>query len=187
MATGNRYKDEKSKTEIPKVFDKDEMSLKGIDPNVSSDELLTMDGVYYLKDIAKALDLSPADLKRRAHNFEDKGFDPWDQMGVRKTWSHWIVRMTKFSPYFRKFMLPRLNAVDPKWDSNEMLSKKGIFYLSEVCEKLPITPHHIKYQVRRNKHPREEYGVWKDPEYKTYLVDMEIFSKWIAKIWREKA
>ena len=108
-------------------------------------------------------------------------------MGIRKTWSHWIVRMTKFSPYFRKFMLPRLNAVETEWDSNEMLAQKGIFYLSEVCEKLPITPHHIKYQVRRNKRSKEEYGVWKDPDYKTYLVDMEPFSKWIEKIWKEEA
>ncbi len=187
MASGNRTKDEKTPIDVPKIFDKDEMSLKSIDPNISSDELLNTEGVYYLKDVAKLLEIAPHDLKRRAHTFEDKGRDPWEIMGVRKTWSHWIIRMTRFSPYFRKFMLPRLNAVESKWDSNEMLAQKGIFYLSEVCEKLPLTPHHIKYQVRRNKKSREQFGVWKDIEYKTYLVDMEVFSKWIEKIWNEEA
>jgi len=174
---------ENERSDIPQVFADDEMSLLNVDPGCSSDELLAIPGVFYMKDVARALELSPHDLKRRAKHLEQKGQSPWEVMGVRKTWSHWIVRMTKFAPYFRKFMLPALNKVQTEWDANQMLAQKGIFYLNDVCSKLPFTPHHIKYQVRRNPKAREKFGVWKDDEYKTYLVEMPKFAKWIGKVW----
>ncbi|MCB1049531.1 MAG: hypothetical protein H6510_12415 [Acidobacteria bacterium] len=176
----------KEEAEIPKIFDQDEMGLLPVDPNKSTDELLNLQGVFYLKDVARHLDINSQDLKRKAKELEVKGESPWEVMGIRKTWSHWIVRMSKFSPYFRKFMLPKLATVQDEWDTNEMLNQKGVFYLSDVCTKLPFTVHNIKYQVRRNPKSRDLYGVWKDPDYKTYLVDMEVFANWIRRVWASK-
>lgn len=186
MSKSSKSKPGSESTETVKVFDTEEMGLLPLDPNKSTDDLLCSMGVYYLKDVARALDVKSQDLKRRAKEIEQKGESPWEVMGIRKTWSHWIVRMSKFAPYFRTAVLPKLAVVEEDWDTNRMLAQKGTFYLSDVCEKLPFSVYNIKYQVRRNPKSRELYGVWKDPDYKTYLVDMEVFSNWIRRVWANK-
>lgn len=186
MAKGAKTANSKETKEIPQIFDQEEMGLLPVDPNKSTDELLNMQGVFYLKDVARHLDITTHDLKRKAKEVENRGESPWEVMGIRKTWSHWIVRMSNFADYFRKFMLPKLDVVKEDWDTNKMLAQKGTYYLSDVCAKLPFTVHNIKYQVRRNAKAREQFGVWKDADYKTYLVDMETFSKWIRRVWADK-
>jgi len=93
------------------------------------------------------------------------------------------VRMKKFAPYYRAHRLPKIQTVEKSWDGNTLLSQEGRFYLTDVCEKIPFSTHQIRYQVRRCDNPKEEYGVWKDEQYKAYLVDMEKFSKWMKRIW----
>ena len=166
------------------VFEKDEMQLRTINAEWTEEELLDKEGIFYLKDVANKLNMSSADFKKKAADLELGGQSAWEVMGIRKAWTHWIVRMKKFGHYLKNNSLPRIQEVKGEWDGNQLLSMKGQFYLSDVCEKIPFTSHQIRYQARQNENAREEFGVWKDPAYKTYIVEMEAFSKWIARVWR---
>jgi len=169
--------------EVEVVFNPDEMELKSVDPEWTEEELLDQEGIFFLKDVAAKLQIHPQEFKKHAKELENKGNNPWEKMGIRKTWTHWQVRMKVFGPYFRAWHLPRINKVKEDWDGNTLLSQKGQFYLSDVCEKIPFSTHQIRHQIRKSENPGDEYGVWKDPAYKGYLVQMEVFSKWIKRIW----
>jgi len=171
--------------DIEHIFNEDEMQLLEVDPEWTEEELLSQEGIFFLKDVAQKLDVSSSELKKEARAMEREKRNPWEIMGIRKTWTHWQVRMLRFAPYYRSHRLPKIRAVEKDWDGNVMLSKKGRFYLTDVCEKIPFSTHQIRYQVRRCEDPRSEYGVWKDEQYKAYLVDMEIFSAWMKRIWVE--
>lgn len=174
---------ESSQREVEKIFNEDEMSLLNVDPEWSEETLLNQEGIFFLKDVAQKLQVSSGEFKKEARALEKKNQNPWEVMGIRKTWTHWQVRMRKFAPYYRSHRLPKIQRVDPDWDGNHLLSQKGRFYLTDVCDKIPFSTHQIRYQVRRCDNPREDYGVWKDEQYKAYLVDMEIFSDWMKRIW----
>ncbi len=174
---------EQRSSEVEKIFNDDEMRLLGVKPEWTEDELLSQQGIFFLKDVAQKLQVHSSEFKKEARALEKKGENPWEVMGIRKTWTHWQVRMKRFSPYYRSHRLPKIQKVEEHWDGNTLLSQKGRFYLTEVCEKIPFSTHQIRYQVRRCEDPKAEYGVWKDEQYKAYLVDMELFSDWMKKIW----
>ena len=171
------------RSQVEKVFEADEMQLRSIRPEWTAEEMLGMEGIFYLKDVVGKLQLSSADCKKRATDIEIDGKSPWEVMGIRKAWTHWIVRMKKFAEYINDNSMPRIRQIDSSWDANELLSQKGQFYLTDVCDKIPFSAHQIRYQARQNPSTSREYGVWKDPGYKTYVVEMETFSKWIRSIW----
>lgn len=169
---------------IEKVFEADEMQLRTVDHNWTQEQLLSMDGIFYLKDVVGKLELTSADCKKRASDLEIAGKSPWEVMGLRKAWTHWIVRMQRFGEYVNNNAMPQIRHVDEYWDGNTLLAQKGQFYLTDVCEKIPFSAHQIRYQVRQNKHARRDFGVWKDEGYKTYIVEMEVFSRWIRSVWQ---
>ena len=173
------------RSQVEKVFEADEMQLRSISPEWTAEEMLGMEGIFYLKDVVSKLTVSSADCKKRASDIENDGESPWKVMGIRKAWTHWIVRMKKFAEYIDTNSMPKIRQVDLNWDANQLLGQKGQFYLTDVCEKIPFSAHQIRYQARQNKRTSREYGVWKDPGYKTYVVEMESFAKWIRSIWQE--
>lgn len=185
MASQKKLHLEKTRGKGRPLFAKDEMKLCSINPSWSEDELLDQEGIFYLKDVVQALNMPSASLKKMAMDMEAKGLSSWEEMGIRKTWTHWIVRMKKFADFFYNNDLQTVLDVDPRWDANELLEQKGLYYLTDVCAKLPFTAHQIRYQVRRNRNSREDFGVWKDEKYRSYIVDMEVFSEWIYRIWTE--
>ncbi len=166
-----------------KIFNEDEMRLMNVYPEWDEEDLLNQEGIFFLKDVAQKLQIHSSEFKKEARAQERLGRNPWDVMGIRKTWTHWQVRMKKFAPYYRAHRLPKIQTVEKSWDGNVLLNQKGRFYLTDVCEKIPFSTHQIRYQVRRTQNPKEEYGVWKDDQYKAYLVDMPIFSRWMKRIW----
>ncbi|QTD52856.1 hypothetical protein [Sulfidibacter corallicola] len=174
---------DQAKESVEKIFNDDEMRLMTVKPEWDEEELLGQEGIFFLKDVAQKLQVHSSEFKKEARSIEKKGLDPWDVMGIRKTWTHWQVRMKKFAPYYRAHRLPKISMVDKDWDGNTLLGQSGRFYLTDVCEKIPFSTHQIRYQVRRCENPKEEYGVWKDEQYKAYLVDMDRFSKWMKRIW----
>lgn len=169
--------------DVEQVFNADEMELKSVLPEWTEEEMLSQNGIFFLKDVAAKLEIHPQEFKKHAKELEVKGMNTWRVMGIRKTWTHWQVRMKIFAPYFRSWHLPRINKVDETWDGNTLLAQKGQFYLSDVCNFIPFSTHQIRHQIRKSKNPQKEFGVWKDPAYKGYLVDMEVFSTWIKHIW----
>ena len=162
------------------IFGQDEMKLLKVDPEWSQEYLLSQQGIFFLKDVARKLGVKPSILKESARLLELEGEDPWEVMGIRKTWTHWQVRMTTFSTYYLTHRPAR--RVEAHWDANTLLSQKGAFKLTDVCEKIPFLPHQIRYRARCCADPKEEYGVYKD---KHYLVDMEKFGPWIRRVWSE--
>jgi hypothetical protein len=172
-----------TQSNVEKIFNDDEMRLLNVKPEWSEEELLNQEGIFFLKDVAQKLQVHSSEFKKEARAHEKMGQNPWEVMGIRKTWTHWQVRMKKFAPYYKAHRLPKIRTVEKHWDGNTLLGQKGRFYLTDVCEKIPFSTHQIRYQVRRCVDPKEEYGVWKDDQYKAYLVDMEKFSAWMKRIW----
>lgn len=183
MASGQNNAAVEQDENVECIFKDDEMRLLNVKPEWSEEELLAQEGIFFLKDVAQKLQVHSSEFKKEARMLEKDGKNPWDIMGIRKTWTHWQVRMKKFSPYYRAHRLPKIQTVEKHWDGNTLLSQTGRFYLTDVCEKIPFSTHQIRYQVRRCDNPKEEYGVWKDDQYKAYLVDMERFSSWMKRIW----
>ena len=168
------------------VFGPDEMRLVSIETAWTATQMLDQNGIFYLKDVAAKLRLSSAEFKKRALDLEQEDQCSWEIMGIRKAWTHWIVRMKIFRGYYRSNQHPFVNRIEKDWNANQMLARKGYFYLKEVCSKIPFNAQQIRYQTRRNSKSRREFGVWKDPKYKTYVVDMEVFSAWIKHMWQSK-
>lgn len=167
-----------------KVFESDEMQLLNVNLEWSEEELLGKEGIFFLKDIVRFFGLNSSQLKARAKALNQESGNAWKVIGIRKQWSHWIVRMKVFAPYFRKNLISNICKIDETWDGNTLLKQQGIFPLTEVCKYIPFSPHQIRYQVRKFEDSKERFGVWKCEADKIYLVDMEVFSKWIREIWQ---
>ncbi len=168
---------------IEKIFEEDEMILTEFDKNWSARELLTKKEIFFLKDVAKVLKIDIAKVKKKAKDLENAGHSPWQVMGCRKIWSHWMVRMKVFAPYYKRHFVPKINHVHDEWDGNTLLSQKGRYLLTEVCKKLPFTSHQIRYQANKSKNAKNEYGMWKDKDLNAFVIDMEKFSPWIKRLW----
>lgn len=167
------------------IFDRDEMNLVHNPRDWNAGKILAHDGIFYLKDIVRPLDLDAAKVKRRVHEMRRLGQNPWTVMGVRKIWNHWVVRMSVFAPYYRQHLISKVRRLEPSWDGNKLLTEKGLFHLADVCKLIPFSAHQLRYQAKRRSDARNEIGVFKDEELNSYLVDMEVFARWILIVWRE--
>ena len=166
-----------------KIFEDDEMTLRSVNTRWTEEDLLGEEGVFFLKDVVKVLDLDPVKVKKKAKEIEAKGLSTWDVMGARKVWNHWILRMTVFAPYYRKNLVSRVRSIEDTWDGNRLLTEKGLFFLTDVCRLIPFSTHQLRYQAKRNPRSKKEYGIWKDPELNSFVVDMERFGPWINSLW----
>ena len=86
---------------IDAVFSSDEMQVLSVNSHWSREELLKQEGIFFLKDIGPKLNISSNQIKTHAAALND----PWQEMGARKLWTHWIVRMIVFSDFYRKHMV----------------------------------------------------------------------------------
>ncbi len=93
--------------------------------------------------------------------------------------------MNLFAPYYLGHLVPAVRSIPPSWDGNLLLTKKGTFFLRDVCARIPFSPSQLRYQAQNNPSSRKEFGVWKDEELNSYLVDMGTFAPWITAIWNE--
>ena len=166
------------------VFHRDELNLLEVNPAWDAETILSQQGMFFLKDIAKELDLEPIKVKVHAAALEKAGHSPWTAMGVRKIWNHWMVRMKVFAPYYREHLINRVKKIPPEWDGNQLIHQKGVYFLTDVCRVIPFTSHQLRYQAKRHPKAREELGIWKDPDVNAFVVDMELFGPWISRLWR---
>ena len=166
-----------------KIFEDDEMQLSEVNSAWSPEELLKQQSIFYLKDIVDPLLLDPVKVKRKAKDIEKKGEVPWKVMGVRKMWTHWIVRMSVFSPYYKQYFESKVRQIDPSWDGNTLLKQEGVFLLTAVCKLIPFSAHQLRYRAKTNPNSDKEYGIWKEKDLNAFVVDMKIFSKWVTGLW----
>lgn len=174
---------QKKTKDVDIIFQPDEMELKEIDPTWDAERLLSTEAIFFLKDVVKVLDLDPVKVKKKARDLAKQGETVWDVMGVRKVWSHWVVRMKVFSPYYKKYLISRIKPVQSHWDGNSLLKQKGVYQLTEVCKLIPFSTYQLRYQAKKNPNAKQAYGVWKDPESNTFVVDMETFAPWVMSLW----
>ena len=167
------------------IFASDEQVLRQVYPEWTREELLHQDGIFFLKDIAEALNLDKGRVIRAAREHQEyhSWKETWETMGVRKLWNHWAVRMTVFAPYYNEHFKSDIMPIKSDWDSNELLQQTGVYLLSDVCRLLPFSTNQIRYQAKLNPRSAEEYGVWKDEDSQRFVVSMDIFSSWIKKLW----
>lgn len=145
--------------------------------------LLSQTGLFFLEDIAPILFLDVARLKSSSSKLKSRGKDRLEVLGVCYFNRRWLIDMVTFSANF--LSVPR--QINPRWDSNQLLAQVGIFYLDDVCGKIPYSKTQLQAQARNSSNSRKEVGIWKDQKKRVYFVDMAIFGPWISKIWREGA
>lgn len=168
-----------------KIFAEDEMQLKTVDPAWSQQDLLDQDGIFFLKDVATHLGIPTMEFKNRARKITRNGHNSWKHMGIRKTWTHWQVRMRVFKPYFESWWTcPNVEALNEDWDTNQMLAQRGTYYLNDVCRKLPFTMRQVRYQMQKERDPKAMMGIWKDHNLKTFVVDMPTFAAYMKAVWK---
>lgn len=159
------------------VFESDEMQLKEMDPEWTPEDLLGKTGIFFLKDVVKKLKVPAPTVKKRANELIASGKDAWKIMGVRKQWTHWIVRMKVFAPYYREHFYSDIKSIDPSWDGNDLIMQTGKFRLKDVCDKIPFTTHQLRYQARSKGVP----GLYQKGQ--SWYVKMEEFAPWLRKAW----
>ena len=141
--------------------------------------------MFHLRDIARILNIESKHVKHHARTLEESGRSPWEVMGVRKVWTHWLVLMSRFASYFREHMQRPYQDIPPDWDANTLLGQTdGIFLLRDVCRLLPFTTQHILLRARKCENPKNEMGVWKNELWFVHLVDIAVFSPFIRREWR---
>ncbi|MDJ0835160.1 MAG: hypothetical protein QNK37_01510 [Acidobacteriota bacterium] len=173
------------KPRYPKVFDKDEMNLVQPRPTWTRAEILGMEGIFLLKDVADLLGLDSPTLKRHVEAAQNRGESPWDVVGAKKVWSNWVLRMKVFAPYYRKYLELPYRKIDKEWDANVLLEQRGHFLLSQVCKLIPFNGSQMRYLAKRNPKAAQEFGIWKDEVLGAYIVDMGRFSVWIKQLWQQ--
>ena len=136
-----------------KIFDQDEMAIISVDSRWMPETLLNKKGIFFLKDIITVLPISGRGVVRLAQKINEAGGDAYASMGVRKIWKHWAVRMTVFAPYYRANLIPLVQRVKSEWTGNQLFSQRGLFYLSDVCQKIPFQAHQIRHQIRSKPSP----------------------------------
>jgi len=169
------------------IFASDEMTALKVEQDWTAEELLSQEGIFYLKDIADLLRINVPKLKAHVRQHQEEGKPVWDIMGVKRIWLHWIVRMKVFAPYYRANFLPKDIGRITDHDANTILQQKGLFYLTDVAKLIPFTAQQLRYQANKNPHSKKDMGVWKDPDLNSFLVNMPVFSKWLKTIWLQGA
>ena len=104
-------------------------------------------------------------------------------MGTRLIGNHWIIRITVFALFYRKYLVSRIRNISSEWDGNKLLEQEGLFFLTDVCKLIPFSTHQLRYQAKRNPRSREEYGIWKDEELNAFIVDMDRFVPFVKSLW----
>ena len=165
------------------VFAQDEMDLKEVGRHWTQKDLLSEEGVFFLKDTVDLLQINSAMIKRNARELRQKNLSAWKIMGVRKIWNHWIIRMTVFAPYYKKHLKSKVHKLRGILDANTLLNQTGIYYLTDVCRYLPFSAHQLRYQAKNNPNSKHDYGLWKDQKLNAFIVEMEVFSKWVKRLW----
>lgn len=165
------------------IFAEDEFEVKRFNPRWSEEDLLEQEGLFFLKDVGKVLEIEQIKVKQKADELRMQGKSPYEVMGARKVWQHWMVRMKVFGPYYLKNLKPRVRQIKPQWNSNTLLIQKGVFRLSHVAKLLPFSAHQLRYQAKTHPSARSEMGVWKDPVLNAFVVNMEVFGPWVRRTW----
>ena len=165
------------------IFEADELILNVARGQMSLDELLAKEGLFFLKDIAGILEIESEAIKKKARELSSRGQSPWEVMGTRKIWNHWMIRMKLFAPYYREHFVSKVRSIPVDMSGNTLLEQRGIYYMAQVCRLLPFSMQQLRYQSKKNPRTREEFGVWKDEELNAFLVDMEVFAPWINEVW----
>lgn len=168
---------------MDEIFKRDEMGPNTVDPNWTEEQLLEQDGVFFLKDLESTLDINKIEVIRDYRKSPRIPGEAWTEIGVRKMWTHFIVRMKFFAPYYRKTIRAKAQKVRPEWDANDLLQQDGIFKMVDVAKKLPFSGHQLRHQAKQTRDSREAIGIWK--EGKNYFVDMKKFRDFIRRIWIE--
>ncbi len=168
--------------EVEKIFEEDVLQPGREESLKSPEALLQSDGLFYLKDVARVLDLDPVKLRILARRLQQEG-QSWEVLGARKAFKHWMIRMRTFATYYRENLRPNYRKVKEEWDTNTLLAQPGVFLLSQVCKHLPFSVLQMRYQANRIEDPRQKIGIWQDEISKNYLVEMEVFSQWIKRVW----
>ena len=170
---------------VEQVFARDEMLIHTNTNYRTKDKLRKMEGLIYLKDVCHILSIDSVTIKKHHRRHEEEGAGTaYSIMGVRKVWSHWVIRLKVFMPYYEKYLVSTVREVDRNWDGNTLLAQDGIFILADVCQKIPFSTHQLRYRAKLSENPRAECGIWKDEERKLFLVEMQTFSPWVKTLWQ---
>lgn len=68
-------------------------------------------------------------------------------------------------------------------DTNEVLQLQGTYRLADVCRFLFIKPEQFRNQAKKCTESRRVMGIFYHQPEKTYLVEMPVFSQWLADLW----
>ena len=158
-----------------------ELKVREIETGWDEETLLHQTGIFGLKEVVAKLHLVSAKLKKMAYDSESA----WTDMGIDLHEGAWLVHMPTFAAWYRHHRNTLIRVVHQDWDANTLLCQEGRFFLLEVCTKIPFTTQQLRYQARKLMDPRTEMGIWKDPDRKHYLVQMEVFGPWLRKVWHK--
>ena len=172
----------KENRSVLRIFDDDEKILYTY-KNWPKGELLSIEGIFYLKDLILPLGLDLFYIVKKVRTVRARNQKAYEVLGISQVWGRWVVRMTVFSRYYKATRMLRLSHIASGWDGNRLLEMEGVYPLTEVCRLIPFAARQLRYLVLKDPQSKEKYGVWKDADWNRYVVDISVFGPWVKKIW----
>lgn len=163
-------------------MDDNGFELKSTGSRWSPEVLLEQSGIFYLEEVVKTLDIDSKNLEQLIEDMLAADKDIWRLMGIRKIWGHWIVRMAVFAPFYHGVLAQKIRKIPDHWDAGILLKQSGWFFLRDVCGVLSLSVYKLHSHLRKQTHPRETVGVWKDPRLNAFIVDMSLFGPWVSSL-----
>ena len=162
------------------IFEPDELNKVSPKGDWTLEKILSTKGIFHFKNITKILGLTNTRLNHEYNVILKNGTDPYREMGVKKVWNKWVIRMLVFAPYYKDHLKKAFDPVPKGWDANTVVRQKlGVYRLIDICNLLPLTYSQVRRQARKMTDPKTEIGIWKDTDEKVMLVDLTIFSPWL--------
>lgn len=164
------------------------IKIKAVPTGIDPEELLSLGGYFYLKDVLGVL--APDDVTQYKLAFKiieklkKKGLDPYREGGFKKCASRVVVSMERFAAYYRTNLLFHTRRLDKKLSFQDFLKIKGCYFrLSEVTRQyrtfIPPSYGILKRHTETTPRSLETIGIVKYDT--TYLVLPEVFGTWLLE------
>ena len=150
--------------------------LKGIPESWGALDILKYDGLVYLRQITQRLCFQEETAIEKAKTLEEAGCAMWEDLGIRKVWTFWVVNMPLFKKIYLRYFFPYQQVRD-EWQPGQLLVEDGPFLLDHVCAKLPPK----KAALLRSGVGQAESGITTDEQMKCKVIDLKHFRAWITR------
>jgi len=163
------------------IFSPSELEIRKPDSSWTCEDILGASGLFYLKDISRKLRINTYIVARFYREQGSANSVFWVKYGIRKIWTHWVVKMEVFANTYEEHLKPEFERIDKYKSKKELLTSNKVFQATDVCRVFSFHRGRLRQILLNKSSDRIDIGVWKSLRHNVYLVDMKKFSDWLTR------